>query len=309
MKKRVISFLCAATIMIAAIPAYAAGTHNALISPKPAVIAKKEAQTVQYTLKINDKDVDLKNHGTVIINDKVMIPLRITAEALGFTVTWDGKKQAVHMDNGLMQTDLTIGKDNYFAYSSKALGMTAPQSLGAAPTIIKGSVYVPVDFYKIIFHNPNCVTIKDKVISISYAPVRPNTQFINGMPNPLVKYSTLDEARKAIGYDFAVPATLPEGYEMKDIIVISNNLAEVFYMKDDSSILYRTSKGTVDISGDYNEYDNVKTVIVGNAEVTVKGNGDSINLATWSKDGVSYSISFGEAVNEKALSTFIESIK
>ncbi|OGO77725.1 MAG: hypothetical protein A2Y23_14135 [Clostridiales bacterium GWB2_37_7] len=187
--------------MTLTIPAYAAETHNALIAPKPAVIAKKEAQTVQYTLKINDKDVDLKNHGIVVINDKIMVPVRSTSEALGFTVKWEGKNKEIHINNGTMQANLFIGKDSYAAYSSKAIGMTAPQSLGVAPTIIEGFTYVPVDFYTVIFLNPNCVTVKDNVVSISSDSVRPNTQIINGMPNPLVKYSTLDEARKAIVID------------------------------------------------------------------------------------------------------------
>jgi hypothetical protein len=127
--------------------------------------------------------------------------------------------------------------------------------------------------------------------------------------NPMIKYSTLDEARKAVGFNFLIPTALPDGYQMKDIKVINNSMAEIFYKKDDYKILYRTAKGNADISGDYNIYDKVKTITVGNIQVTIKGKSDSVNLATWSKDGVSFFLSFDEAVNEKVVSTIVESIK
>lgn len=129
------------------------------------------------------------------------------------------------------------------------------------------------------------------------------------IPNPLVNYGTIDEAKKAVGFNFMVPAALPDGYEMKDITVIGKIIAQISYLKGDSKILYRTSKGNEDISGDYNDYNSVKTITAGNAEITVKGNGDGINLATWTRDGASFSLSFDEAVGEKTLSAIIESIK
>lgn len=308
MKKILVGFLCAITMTFAAVPAFAAETSNALLSPASTAAVAQKSPAVPYILKINGKNIDLGTLNIVKMKEQIMVPLKITAEALGFTVTWDGTKRIIHMDNGTMQTDLTLGEDNYFAYSSKAYGMTAPQRLGVAPTIIKGSSYVPLDFFTILLTDPNCVSIKASVISISTAsPKRDETSI--SIPSPLVNYSTLDEARKAIGFTFAVPRALPAGYQMKDIIVISNNLAEIFYLKGDSQIIYRTAKGNADISGDYNAYDKVRTIAVGNIQITVKGKSDSIKLATWTNDGTSFSLSFDEAVNEKALSTIIKSIK
>lgn len=129
------------------------------------------------------------------------------------------------------------------------------------------------------------------------------------IPNALVKYDTLDEARKAAEFNFGIPATLPDGYQMKDIVVIHNDLAEILYLKGDNRILYRTAKGDSDISGDYNDYANVNAITVENFKATVKGNGDSISLVTWSKDGVSFSLSFDDPVNQASLSTIIESIQ
>lgn len=129
------------------------------------------------------------------------------------------------------------------------------------------------------------------------------------IPNPLVNYNTLDEARKAVGFSFTVPTSIPANYKMKDIIVISNDIAEIFYKKDDKKILYRTAKGNSDISGDYTIYEEVKTAMIGNTKVTVKGNGGLVNLAIWTKDGISFSLNFDEACDLKSVSSIIESIK
>ena len=129
------------------------------------------------------------------------------------------------------------------------------------------------------------------------------------LPNPLVSYSTLDEARKAVGFSFAVPTVLPADYQRTDIIVIDNNLAEIFYKKGTQEIRYRTTRGNADISGNYTAYDEVKTVAVGSSKVTMKGKNGLVNLAIWSKDGISYSIDFDEACDRNTVSSMIEDVK
>lgn len=311
MKNLITDLLCTAAVLTAATTIFAAKANNLVILPNPPQVVSQEYTSLKYTLEINGKPVDLGTLQIVKINDRIMVPLTATSEALGFTVTWDNEKKSAHMDNGRIQTDLTIGNDNYCAYSSKALGRTAPASLGAAPTIIGGSTYVPVEFYKILFTGSDSVSVKDNVISISTGSneSKKASGSTAKIPCPIIGYSTLDEARKAIGFQFATPSILPDGYKMKDIVLINNELAEVFYFKRDRSILYRTAKGNDDISGNYNTFDKVKTITIGNMEVTIKGLNDSINLATWSKDGISFSLSLDEAVNEVELSTIIESIK
>lgn len=306
--KRIAGFFCVVAMLSTATPAFA--VEKTEISSLNYIIEATQGAAAPYSLEINDKLIDLGTTQAVKMQGTIMVPLRMTAEALGFTVTWDEERRVIHMNNGTMQTDLALGENNYFAYSSKAIGMTAPQSLGAAPTVMNGFTYVPVDLYNILLTDPNSVQVKDNKISISVHSnkqdgAEPTTQ----IPNPLVEYNSLDEAQKAVGYTFATPKAVPDGYQIKNIIVISNDLAEIFYTKGDSTILYRTAKSNTDISGDYTVYDAVSTITIGNAEVTVKGSNACINLAVWSKDGVSYSLSFTQAVSEKELSTIIQSIQ
>ena len=64
----------------------------------------------------------------------VMVPLRSVAEALGFTVTWDGSQAAV--DTGDIHTNVVAGVDRYVLTTSHPdlVGMSAPFSLGVPPT-------------------------------------------------------------------------------------------------------------------------------------------------------------------------------
>jgi hypothetical protein len=129
------------------------------------------------------------------------------------------------------------------------------------------------------------------------------------LPNPLVSYSTLDEARKAVGFAFAVPTSFPTEYQRKDIIVIGNYLAEIFYNKGDQKILYRTARGNSDISGNDTAYEEVKTVAVGSSKVTMKGKNGLVNLAIWSKDGISYSLDFDEACDQNTVFSIVAGVK
>ncbi|MGE5372326.1 MAG: copper amine oxidase N-terminal domain-containing protein [Solirubrobacterales bacterium] len=156
MKKGLVGLLCALMLTFAAVPALAAAPA------KGAAVQKLP----QYMLSVNGKKVDLGTQKIVKIKNVVMVPLRITSEALGCTVTWDAEKKAVRMDDGVWGTELIIGKDEYGKHSVNAIGLPVPQKLGVAPTIIGGSAYIPVDFYsKVLSGYP--VSIKKNVIQIS----------------------------------------------------------------------------------------------------------------------------------------------
>ena len=101
-----------------------------------------------------DRDVAIQTQdgtgiGTGRIEDGVaMVPLRLTAETLGFTVTWDAETRSAHLENGDVQTDVCIGQDSYVRTPADdaLLGMTAPQSYGAAPYIdAGGTTWAPAE--------------------------------------------------------------------------------------------------------------------------------------------------------------------
>ena len=78
-----------------------------------------------YTVTVDGAALDLSGKTPFVSQDKVMVPLRPVAEALGYTVTWTAEDaQRVGVD---------IGVDSYCRTSSTAIGMGAPVSFGAAP--------------------------------------------------------------------------------------------------------------------------------------------------------------------------------
>ncbi len=111
--------------------------------------------------------------------------------------------------------------------------------------------------------------------------------------DPFVEYDTIEEAEEAVGFDITVPDSI-DGYSKRIIRVDSQDqLIEVIYQNEqneDQEIRIRKAVGTDEISGDYNEYSQSRTLDVDGIAVTVKGDDDLITVATWAQDPYVYSI-------------------
>lgn len=109
--------------------------------------------------------------------------------------------------------------------------------------------------------------------------------------NPFVDYETLDDAAHAAGFALVAPETV-EGYSDKLIQVMSNRMIQVIFLdNDDNRLFVRKEAGDADISGDYNVYDEVSTVSVGEYTVTLKGNDGAVSTAIWTSGGYAYAVS------------------
>ncbi|OOM75990.1 hypothetical protein [Clostridium sp. BL-8] len=116
------------------------------------------------------------------------------------------------------------------------------------------------------------------------------------------EYKTLDEAEKALNLKVNPLKTVPKGYEMENVSTISNEIIQVDYNNGNSNITFRAGIGTDNISGDYNTYQVKKTVKVNGLNVNLEGNkSEEYNLAVWEKDGISYSISAENGIDEKTI--------
>ena len=78
---------------------------------------------------------------------------------------------------------------------------------------------------------------------------------------------------------------------------------------DDRGMIISKSRGSEDISGDFNEYNTVTETEVNGNTVTIKGNGDEFSLALWVSGDYSYSVSVSSGISENALKEIIEKIK
>ncbi len=122
-----------------------------------------------------------------------------------------------------------------------------------------------------------------------------------GLANPFIECHTIEEAIAQAGFPFALPST-PDGYEQKSISVVKGELISVIFENaHGEQLCLRKGIGERDVSGDFNRYDETRTAVIDGITITLKGNGDTMNLATWSAAGFSYSASSSAGLSEGAL--------
>ena len=250
-----------------------------------------------YSLNINGKAAN----GEVL----VLVPLRETAEQLGFKVSYN--KGTILVDDGIMHTNLTIGENSYQVVTSNPdlVGMSAPFSLSSAPVMTNGKTYVPIELFVPLTGNDSSIIKTDgSAISISKKADTKNEDV--QIPNPLTEHETLADLAKTVGFDVTLP-TLDKAYKETAFIDISGTIADVRFADDEDTITFRKAKGSDDISGDNKTYKENKTIAVKDVSVSVKGN-DGINTAIWQKDGFTYSFSSDKAMTQDALVKAIENL-
>lgn len=161
MKKVMISLLSAITIIGMSVPVFAADIKEEKaaiqIMNEPMLISTNIAKDNVNNVVIKGKNIDLGNFGVVINNGKVMVPIKTTAESLGFKVDIDKNNKIVRLDNGAIKTEINVGADNYYYESSTADGMIAPEKLGVAPVVIDNTIYVPIKIYNLLLNDSKVV--------------------------------------------------------------------------------------------------------------------------------------------------------
>ncbi|MDY5959103.1 MAG: stalk domain-containing protein [Agathobaculum butyriciproducens] len=299
MKKTISMLLALAVAGTMAAPAMAVNDEPMVIAPAP----NTQSQQAQMKIVVKGKTMPVQ---TISVNGCTMAPVRAIAEALGFKVTWNADR-SININNGEMQSDLRIGDNSYVVYTAVEgmAGMSAPFSLGSAPIIKNNTAYVPIDLFVPLFGNDQA-TVKTSGDTIT---INPDAKTEDGdssqIPNLLTAHDSLAELAKAVGFDIKA-LTVPAGYEADAYIDISGELAEVFYVKGDDTLVYRVSKGEGDNSGDYNTYSNKKTVDVNGVSVELRSN-DKVNVATWSNGGFAYSVSAKQRISETEVAAVVSS--
>lgn len=299
MKKTISMLLALAVAGTMAAPAMAVNDEPMVIAPAP----NTQSQQAQMKIVVKGKTMPVQ---TISVNGCTMAPVRAICEALGFKVTWNADR-SININNGEMQSDLRIGDNSYVVYTAVEgmAGMSAPFSLGSAPIIKNNTAYVPIDLFVPLFGN-DPATVKTSSDTIT---INPDAKTEDGdssqIPNLLTAHDSLAELAKAVGFDIKA-LTVPAGYEADAYIDISGELAEVFYVKGDDTLVYRVSRGEGDNSGDYNTYSNKKTVDVNGVSVELRGN-DKVNVATWSNGGFAYSVSAKQRISETEVAAVVSS--
>lgn len=303
MKKIICSVLVSGVILSSAVSAMCAESVPTLTA----------AQDSGYSVVMNGKTLPLPSDTVFEQNSHVMIPVRMVAEALGFKVEWDAQNRGVRLDNGEVNTTISIGDDLYYMASSTAIGMSAPTSLGAAPVLKNGVTYAPVEIFNVLYC-ADAVSVKDRVITVNKDAVDTNKDNSTQIPNPFTEYKSIDEAKKALSFEPKLPTVVPTEYKIAYIATMGSDFLDVRYTNGGKEIMYRTSVGSDDISGDYNVYKNVSEVKVGDLTVTMRSDVQSSESeklcgAVWQDGGMTYALSSDAGLSEKDIKDIISNIK
>lgn len=74
------------------------------------------------------------------------------------------------------------------------------------------------------------------------------------IPNPWVDCKTIADAEKLAGVTLTLPKMIPEGFTQKSIETKKDGIVQIIYENGENEIIFRQSKASDDISGDYTEY-------------------------------------------------------
>ncbi|MCL2461393.1 MAG: polysaccharide deacetylase family protein [Defluviitaleaceae bacterium] len=85
----------------------------------------------------------------------VMVPLRAIAEALGYTVQYDGTARSVYLNNSIA---LTIGSKDY------TYARTTPITLAAAPELTGDRTFVPLAFFREVLNMNNAYFYEGQIV-------------------------------------------------------------------------------------------------------------------------------------------------
>ena len=249
---------------------------------------------------IDDQVLAREQYGIFQEGDEVIVPLRPTAEAIGFTVTWDSAQNTIVLENQSVTTQLTIGQDSYYKQSSQALGLTQPVQLGYAPTLVEGRAYVPLKLYELLLGKAQVARTADGWITIT------TQEAAAQLPNPIVDYPSVEAAQKACGFTFKLPK-LPEGYQIEAVSVINKDTVSIQYTKEGQTLTFRASQREEDISGVYTAYP--KTGQLENAQV--KGDADLTTLyaALLRCKGVTYSLYSEAGLTQSDMAGALQSLQ
>lgn len=135
-----------------------------------------------------------------------------------------------------------------------------------------------------------------------------NEETMVGSSYGIVELEDTAALSEAVGFPVEDLTSLP--FEVRQVTYCSyfNDFAEIDYTGDGQSLSYRKARGTEDISGDYNEYQNEKHLTITGLDVLLKGNSEKYTLVSWTDGTYAYALSFEQEVTEEEITTIISSM-
>ncbi|MDS0528398.1 hypothetical protein NNC19_22165 [Clostridium sp. SHJSY1] len=135
-----------------------------------------------------------------------------------------------------------------------------------------------------------------------------NTLPLTTCGGTIKEYKTLEEAEEVIKFKINRIKEIPDGFKLDYIYVIANDVIEIEYNSGKDIAKFRAGKVSENISGDYNIYENENTCEINGINIKLDGiKNKVINLATWKKADIYYSISSENGIDEEIILNMIRS--
>ncbi|WP_145333042.1 copper amine oxidase N-terminal domain-containing protein [Paenibacillus xylanexedens] len=154
--KKWILFATALCVVTVAGALYASATKVSAAASAPA-----------YTLTVNGKEIQTSKTELMPFEHKgtVLVPLRATAESLGYEVSWIAADKAIRVEDRIQSVIVKDGSTlAKFTGKLKVINLTQDVELPVPVLSKKGVTYVPASFFEPFF---NEVVVKEGSVSIS----------------------------------------------------------------------------------------------------------------------------------------------
>ena len=126
----------------------------------------------------------------------------------------------------------------------------------------------------------------------------------NGIPS-FTEVTSLQELSQTVGFPVEGLSHIPFTVTETHYTVLMENTAEIRYIGDGTSAVYRKTPGQTDPSGDYGSYAAVLQWDISGLTVTLKGDGTLFSLALWQDGDYSYSAQLSTPVSTAVWETML----
>lgn len=124
--------------------------------------------------------------------------------------------------------------------------------------------------------------------------------------NGMMEVKSIDELSAAVNFPVNEVEGLPFTVEKEVYTSYWGEMAQIEYIGEGETAVFRKGMGTEDVSGDYNVYSNVKEITAGANTVTLKGENDIFTLAVWNDGEYSYSLDISSGLSEDEWTEMIQ---
>lgn len=125
---------------------------------------------------------------------------------------------------------------------------------------------------------------------------------------PIEQFNNFDILNSTLKYDIKQPILLLTEDTNSEYYLIDESMVQILYIKD-ITITYRMAEGNLDISGDYNNYDEIKEIKNDTYNIILKGDEGKYSTIIFSDNKYSYSLSFERPLSEEKIIEIIKSLK